>query len=129
MQSSPKLPVQPEKKAMPALSIPEEQVKTEQFVAPKVVEENTQLENSTTPEQNLLNRVQIDKNTLEEELPELSSATPNDMPPPGSGIGIGASGTSHRIKSSAGYAGVCKRRQIYFAYLGNEMQYPKEDRH
>lgn len=123
----PKPPVQPEKKATPALPAPEEQVKTEKFVAPKVVEENTHLEASTIPDQNLLSKVHIGKNTLEGELPEFSSAMPEDVPPPGLGTGTGepvAPPTEFiHVEDMPEFVG---GDEALFAYLGNKMRYPKE---
>lgn len=126
MPNLPKPPVQPEKKTAAALPTPEEKAKTEKFVAPNVVEENTQLETSTIPEQNLLSKVQIGKNTLEGELPEFSSAMPDDMPPPGLGTGTGepvALPTEFiHVEDMPEFAG---GDEALFAYLGNKMRYPK----
>jgi len=124
MPNLPKLPDEVKAEAAPAAE-PEKQVKTEEFVKPKVVKENTKTATKTIPDQSELSKVHIGQNTLDGEIPEFPGAAPDKAP--ASGLGTGASDPAAPTEFI--HAEVMPEftggDDALFRYLGKNMRYPQ----
>lgn len=127
MPDLPKPPVAPKTEVMPAVTKPEKQEKTEAFVKPEVVEENTQVETATMPDQDLLSKVHIGNNTIDGNLPEFPSTAPVDIPNSSIGMGTGEPTTPPtefiHVEEMPEFVG---GDEALFKYLVKKMQYPAE---
>ncbi|GAB3534439.1 hypothetical protein GCM10027443_21560 [Pontibacter brevis] len=121
----PKPPELPKEEVAPVAAEQEKQVKTERFVTPKVVEDNEEVKTSPMPDQDILSKVNIGKNTIEGDIPETPSTTIDEMPTAGTGTGetIEEPAEFIHVEDMPEFIGGDK---ALFAYLSKKMRYPGE---
>ncbi|RDV14115.1 energy transducer TonB [Pontibacter diazotrophicus] len=123
----PKLPEPPKKEVIPVAPKQEKKVKTEKFVTAKVVADNEKVETATLPDQDLLSKVSIGKNTIEGDIPEVPGVTLDEAPVAGIGTATGeaeeAPAEFIHVQEMPEFVGGDK---ALFAYLSKQMRYPAE---
>ncbi|WP_162053621.1 energy transducer TonB [Pontibacter pamirensis] len=121
----PKLSEPPKKEVIPVEPQQEKKVKTEKFVTTKVVADNAQVETATVPDQDLLSKVNIGKNTIEGDIPEVPGVTLDEAPATGIATGKAeeASAEFIHVQEMPEFVGGDK---ALFAYLSKQMRYPAE---
>ena len=117
-------PVLPKEEAAPPVA--EKQVATEQYTDMRVVADNTKIETSIPPDQDVLSKVNIGTNTLDGELPEVPGATLDETPPAGMGTGAGDAVTTAPaefiyVEEMPAFEG---GEKALFKYLSKKMRYP-----
>lgn len=123
----PKPPEPPKEAAAPVAAPTEKQVKTEKFVTPNVVNEQAKVETSTVPDQDILSKVNIGKNTVEGDIPEMPGVTLDEAPAAGMGTE-----ESEAIEPASAFIYVEEMptflggEEALFAYLSKKMRYPSE---
>ncbi|WP_161890113.1 energy transducer TonB [Pontibacter russatus] len=120
----PKLPDEVKAEAAPAVE-PVKQEKTEEFVKPKVVKENTKAATKTMPDQSELSKVHIGRNALDGEIPEFPSVGPDEAPAPGLGTGTGDPAAPTEFIHAEVMPEFTGGDDALFRYLGQNMRYPQ----
>lgn len=127
MPDLPKPPEPPKKEVIPVAPQQEKQVKTEKFVTAKVVADNANVETETMSDQDLLNEVNIGKNTIDGDIPEVPGITLEET----SAAGMG-NGSDEAVEPPAEFIHVEEMPSFVggdkalFAYLSKKMRYPGE---
>lgn len=123
----PRLPEPPKKEVIPVAPEQEKQVKTEKFVTTKVVADKEKVETVTVPDQELLSKVNIGKNTIEGDILEVPGVTLDEEPAAGIGTATGeaeeAPAEFIHVQEMPSFVGGDK---ALFAYLNQKMRYPGE---